>query len=568
MASLIFAICPRGNVGTNTQFSRRVRSRVGMAWGIALSFVCAGGADAAAPNVTSLFPAGAKRGTSVSVTIQGAIGDGTVRVWSSQPGVKVTLPEKPGPITIDVAADAEPGVCWLRFFNDEGSSGLRPFVIGTLPEINEVEPNDDWAKAQSLSESSLVVNGQHVKGGDSDSFAIPLKQGQTVVASLMASRVIGSTQDATLQILSPTGFVLEQNEDDQGFDPQLAFTAPADGTYYLRTWSLPMTPDSSIRLYGSPTAVYRLTVTTGPFMDRIVPAAVQAGSASRLEIRGWNVVNGTLDIEPPLSASGSRFMLPLSGWTNRLPSQVIVVPHPSHIEQEPNDLSQSQAVEIPFSMTGAVASPRDVDAFRFAGKKGQRLRLEVLARELGSLLDPVLRVYDSKGTVLKEADDDGRESADPDIEFVLPADGEYRVTMTDRFLHHGDRFSYLLNVTETSPDFSLAVASDSLVLKADKELEVPVTVTRSAGFAGEINLNVIGLPEGVTVQLAKSEAKGDSAKSVKLMLKTTGDVGFAGPIRIIGRSAGEPSLERVATMPLKSFGSETSILWLTVIKKQ
>ena len=522
--------------------------------------------EAAAPNVTSLFPAGARRGTSVSVTIQGTIGDGAVRVWCSRPGVKTTLPEKPGPITVDVATDAEPGVCWLRFFNDEGSSGLRPFVIGTLPEINEVEPNDDWKKAQTLAEPSVVVNGQHNKGGDADSFAVTLQRGQTVVASLMASRVIGSAQDATLQVLDPNGFVLDQNEDDQGFDPQLAFTAPADGTYYLRTWSLPMAPDSSIRLFGSPAAVYRLTVTTGPFVDRIVPLAVQAGAARRIAVRGWNVSDGVVDVEPPLSALGERFAWPLLNWSHRLPASVLVVPHPTIVEQEPNDLAQSQAVELPLSVTGHVAALRDVDAFRFAGKKGQRLRFEVIARDIGSPLDPVLRIYDAAGTVLKEADDEGRESADPDFVFALPTDGEHRVAVTDRFAHHGDRFVYLLNVTEVSSDFALSVASDSFVLQPDKELEVPVTVSRGAGLAEVIEFRVTGLPEGVTVQSVKSEPKGDSAKAVKLMLKTNGEAAFSGPIRIVGRGvSGERSLERLAVSPMKALGTETSQFWLTVV---
>ena len=522
--------------------------------------------EAAPPNVTSLFPAGARRGTSTSVTIQGTIGDGAVRVWCSRPGVKVTLPETPGPVSVEVASDAEPGVCWLRFFNDEGASGLRPFVIGDSPEMLEVEPNDDWKKSQSLAELPVVVNGQHVKGGDADSFAVALKRGQTVVASLMASRVIGSAQDATLQILGPNGFVLDQNEDDQGFDPQLAFTAPADGTYYVRTWALPMAPDSSIQLFGSPTSVYRLTVTTGPFVDRVVPLAVQAGVTSRLSMRGWNVGEGIVDVEPPLSALGSRFTWSLPGWSHRLPASVLVVPHPTSIEQEPNDLAQAQSVEVPISITGHVASLRDVDAFRFAGQKGQRLRFEIIAREVGSPLDPVLRITDAKGTVLKEADDDGRESADPDIEFALPSDGEFRVAVTDRFAHHGERFVYLLNITEASPDFALSVAGGSFVLQPDKELEVPVTVSRAAGFADVIELSVVDLPVGVTVQPAKSESKGDSAKTVKLMLKTNGEVAFSGPIRIVGRSVGgERSLERMAVMPLKAFGSETSQLWLTAM---
>ena len=519
----------------------------------------------APPDVTSLFPAGAKRGTSVSVAIQGKLGDGVVHVWSSRPGVTVTLPEKPGPVTVNVSDQTEPGVCWLRFFNAEGASGLRPFVIGTFDEVNEVEPNDDVVKAEPLPALPVVVNGQHGKSRDADSFAVPLRQGQVLVASLMANRVLGSPQDAVLQILGPDGFVLEQNEDDQGFDPQLAFTAPAEGIYTLRTWAFPAAPDSSIRLFGNPACVYRMMVTTGPFVDHVLPMAVQAGLSQKVRLQGWNLPQGEIDVTPPVSAIDRRFEWPLTPWTHRLPATVLVQSQPAVVEHEPNDLAHPQLLTLPISVTGEIALPRDVDAYQFTAKKGQRLRFEIIARDTGSPLDPVLRLYDSSGKLLKEADDDGKQSADPDIEFTAPADGDYRATVTDRFLHYGDRYVYLLSITEPQPDFSLAVAADAFDLKADKELEIPVTITRSGGFSDEVRLQITGLPAGVTAEAATSESKGDSAKSVKLKLKTDGQASFSGTIQVIGRST---TLEKVATASLKAFQAETSDLWLTVEAKK
>jgi hypothetical protein len=523
------------------------------------------GAGAAPPEVTSLFPAGAQPGSAANVTIQGTLGDGVGNVWCSNRGVRVTLPEKPGPIAVAVAADAEPGLCWLRFSNGEGASALRPFVIGTCREINEVEPNDDVARAQPL-ELPVVVNGQHGKSGDADSFAVPLRKGQVLVASLMASRVLGSPQDAVLQIVGPGGFVLEQNEDDQGFDPQLAFTAPDDGLYVVRTWAFPMTPDSSIRLFGSPACVYRLTVTTGPFVDHIVPAAVQAGLPQKVRLHGWNLPAAEIDVAPPVSAVAQRFDWPLPGWSHRLPATVVVQPHESVVEQEPNDLLKPQVLALPVSVSGRIDQPRDVDAWQFAAKKGQRLRFEIVARDAGSPLDPVLRLYDSTGKVLREADDDGKQSADPDIEFTVPADGDYRATVTDRFLHHGERFAYLLSITEPQPDFSLTVAGDAFVLLAGNELEIPVTVNRMQGFAEEIRVEITGLPAGFTAEAVTSESKGDSAKTVKLKLKSEVQAAFSGPIRIAGRPNGSPAREKTATAPLKAFQTDTPHLWLTVRK--
>lgn len=521
---------------------------------------------AAPPEVTSLFPAGAQRGSSVPVTIQGKLGDGTCRAWCNQHGINVTFPEKPGPLTVSVGADAQPGVCWLRFYNDDGAAGLRPFVIGTCHEVNETEPNDEIVKAEPLPELPVVVNGQHGKNGDADLFGFALRRGQTVVASLMANRTIGSPQDAVLQVLGPDGFVLSQNEDDQGFDPQLTFTAPADGLYAIRTWAFPATPDASIRLFGSPACVYRLLITTGPFIDHVSPAIVQAGVSQRIRLHGWNLTQKDLELTPPVSAINRSFDWPLEEWTNRLPVTVRVQSEATAVEVEPNPLNQPQVLPLPIHVTGEISMPRDVDAFQFTATKGQHLRCEVTARDAGSPLDPVLRIYDSAGKKLQEADDDGKQSADPDVEFTAPADGEYRVTITDRFLHHGDRFFYRLSLAPPQPDFSLSVAADAFQLSGAMELEIPVTVNRTGGFAGEIQIRAMGLPLGVVAEPVISESKGDSAKSVKLKLKSNGQVTSSDLFQIVGRPNGSVIQERLATMSLRVFQAEPSDLWLTIKK--
>ncbi len=521
-------------------------------------------AQAAPPDVTSLFPAGCQQGSSASVTIQGKLGDGVNRVWCSRPGVTVSFPEKPGPITISVASSTEPGVCWLRFYNDEGASGLRPFVIGTYPEIDEAEPNDEVAKAPPLPGLPVIVNGRHGKNGDADCFAVSLKKGQIIVASLMANRTLGSPQDAVLQILGSEGFVLEQNEDDQGLDPQLNFTAPQDGIYTLRTWAFPATPDSSIRLFGSPACVYRLLVTGSSFLDHVLPLAIQGGQTQQLQLRGWNLVRKEIDVTAPVSAIGRRFEWPVDGLSHRLPASIIVSPDVAIVEHEPNDLAHASPITVPGVVSGEISPPRDIDAYQFQAKKGQRLRFEVSAREWGSPLDPVLRIYDAAGKLLKEADDDGKQSIDPEVEYTLPADGEFRVTVSDRFSHGGDRYAYLLSMTEAQPDFTLSVAADAFVLSAGKPLEIPVTIARS-GFEGELVISAAGLPDGVTAEPVTSASKGDSSKTVKLVLKLAGETTFSGPIQIQSRPT-ESFPARIATVSLKAFQTESSAIWLTVKK--
>jgi hypothetical protein len=125
--------------------------------------------------------------------------------------------------------------------------------------------------------------------------------------------------------------------------------------------------------------------------------------------------------------------------------QVVVVapggesaPHPIRIdraailaEKEPNDgFKQAQPVALGQVVQGAISRPQDVDTFRFEGKAGQKVVLEVHAARFGSPLDSVLTLYDASGAVLDTCDDiDG--SADSRIEATLARAGTYYVAVTD-----------------------------------------------------------------------------------------------------------------------------------------
>ena len=113
-------------------------------------------ASAVPPAITYLYPAGAQRGTTVEVTAAGTL-DANTKVRATRPGVSVEVVR--GKLKVTASDSAPPGVYWLRAYNAEGASALRPFVIGTLPEVTEKEPNDDFKKPHVL-DGSFVVNGK------------------------------------------------------------------------------------------------------------------------------------------------------------------------------------------------------------------------------------------------------------------------------------------------------------------------------------------------------------------------------------------------------------------------
>src|SRR5262245_25678734 len=95
------------------------------------------------PKLDHLFPAGGGQGQVVTVTLSGSLNHWPVRVWSSGPGMTFEPGAEKGKLTARIAPDAVPGLRLIRVHDEEGASALRPFLIGTLPETEEKEPNDE-----------------------------------------------------------------------------------------------------------------------------------------------------------------------------------------------------------------------------------------------------------------------------------------------------------------------------------------------------------------------------------------------------------------------------------------
>lgn len=117
---------------------------------------------------------------------------------------------------------------------------------------------------------------------------------------------------------------------------------------------------------------------------------------------------------------------------------------PAVAEKEPNDgFDGAQAVTLPAAVEGTVKGDRDADVFKFEGKTGERVRVEVQAARWGSPLDALLTVYDADRRTVAQADDvDG--SADPVLTVALPRDGVYFVTLIDAHDAGGPGFGYRL----------------------------------------------------------------------------------------------------------------------------
>ncbi|QDV37497.1 PPC domain-containing protein [Tautonia plasticadhaerens] len=532
-----------------------------LAFVVAVALDPASRASADAPKVSSFFPGGAARGETVTVKAEGSFEPWPVLVSVDRPGVDFVPGEEAGTFEVTVSPDATPGPRWIRLHNDEGAASLRPFAVGTLPEVVEVEPNDANDQAQAIEAEPVVVNGRLQRSNDVDAFAVPLDPGQTLVASLQANRALGSPMDGVLQVATPDGFVLDHADDSPGLDPTIAFTAPSSGTYLVRVFAFPADPNSSIRFDGGDDHVYRLILTTGGLVEFAQPSAVPPGDeAPALSPIGWNLPDdpGPLllgTVSPPgdgQTALAHHAMLPGS-------ADVAVVPLP--VATEPG--LDAEPIPAPSILCGAIGEPGEVDDLPILAPADMPIRIRVPARSFGSPLDPVLRVLDSSGEELERSDDAGRSDRDPEVTVKAPADGLLRLQIRDLHGRGGPRFLYRVVAEEPAPDVSLSKGADHVELRPGTPLEVEVSVDRRGDFDRPITFEAEGLPPGVTLEPVVSEPKGDSSKKVKLRLSGPEAAPWSGPIRLLGRAEGDEAARPVQADRVG--GPPTSELWLTVL---
>lgn len=508
--------------------------------------------QAAPPTVTYLYPAGACRGTSVEVTAGGTFERWPVQVWVSGQGVEAKAAKDKGKLSVRVSADAAPGTYYIRLYDEQGASSLRPFQVGLLPDVIEKEPNDDPKKPQLIDRAAVVVNGRLEKPGDVDCFTVILKKGQTFVASLDANRTLKSPMDAVLQVVSKDGFVLAQNDDFQVFDPQIVFPVTKDDTYLVRVFAFPSTPDSSIRFAGAETFVYRLTLTTGGFADHVWPLAVSRAGSPEVRLIGWNIPPEAqkLAAPPGLASSTKLFHQQVAN-----PVSVSLEPHPCLDLTNPGN--PQEPLTPPITVSGRLEKKGAISSFAILAKKGQPLTLQLESRTLGFPLSPLLRVQDDARKTIGQAEPSNI-NGDCELSFKPPQDGRYWVQVRDLHDRGGARFVYRLRILANAPDYDLTLANDRWTLVPGKPLDLPVTVNRRNGFDKPIELRIEGLPAGVTAQ---SPIKGDN-KTINLRLATE-KAGLAGPIRIVGTVKDQPAFSRIAQATVAELGETTSDLWLT-----
>ncbi len=543
-----------------------------------LSLVGTSAAQANPPVAVYVFPSGGQRGKAVPVRVGGLFLNKTCGFELAGPGVvgdrqlKATrTPWFEGPLlplpesqqaedyprdmlgTIRIAADAPLGVRRGRVWTAEGAASGLQFVVGDLPEIVEQEIDGDPLPVDV--QLPVTINGRIFPREDVDDWAFALKKGQTVTCEVHAARS-GSPLDSQLELLDPHGNVVAENDDHFGADSFLRHTATEDGKYRVRI--------RDVNRRGGPAFVYRLTVTTAPFVDRVYPLGGKRGITTRFELVGQGLPAETVAIALP--GDGARDLMYRHTIQGQQMNPILldVDDLTEFVEAEPNnEPSQAKAVTLPALLNGRIDKAGDVDYWSFPAKKGEPLVLEMRARQLGSPLQAVVTLTDSAGKELAKAEAAGTQ-LDPTLHFTPAADGTYLVRVAEKVPSRGGpEFAYRLRVAVQPSGFRLQLAADVLAVQRGGQAKLKVTAERQGGCNDTIALTVEGLPNGV-----KAAAATIPANQTAVEIAFTAEAGAAitaASVTVRGNSssAGQ-AVTRTATLPMPRGGPEVDNVLLAV----
>jgi hypothetical protein len=172
-----------------------------------------------------------------------------------------------------------------------------------------------------------------------------------------------------------------------------------------------------------------------------------------------------------------------------------------------------------------------------------------------SNLDPIVRLMNADGGVLREEDDfsHGKTQHTSDSKFEgweVPADGNYTIDIRDVHLRGGAGFPYALRITRTVPYFELFVDTDKTQLAPGCYGVLFVRAKRMHGFTGDVQLHIDNLPPGVTAVTGKILKDKGLDGAIVLHVPTDAPPA-ASNVRIWGTAThpqgeGQPPLELIA----------------------
>jgi len=420
-------------------------------------------------------------------------------------------------LRFNCAPDAIPGIRDFRVMTPHGVSTVGQIVVAREPIVSEAADNDVLEKSQLVTLPATLC-GAIEKGEDLDFFKFHVDQPMVITFHMVSQRLqnrlhdMQTRVDPMITLRNDMGSTLASSDNYYAGDPLLHFPLDRPGDYVLEV--------RDVRYQGNAEWTYSIECSTRPFVTMVRPLVIAAnGTPSSVQLLGLGVpANSQQNMQLPPDSDGRvvRVATELSGQplqsvlvvgTSGLIVPEIAAPIPGASATAtdgtiPAASPSATVFTVPAVLSGALDVPGESDRFQFEAKAQEKFTFEVLARRLGSSLDPKLRVLNEQGGALSEVDDmtfDRVMSSDSMLEnWVAPADGKYTVEIRDLHGRGGIDFPYAVRVTRAEPYYLLEADTDKTELAPAMSSVIYVKALRRNGFAGEIQLAIDGLPAGVT----------------------------------------------------------------------
>jgi len=502
---------------------------------------------AQAPAVGHTFPAGGKAGTTVTVQLGGYDFTPDIDYFLHHPQATLKVTGQLGPYlvapppywfgpkgrssafkipreltaTFTLPADLPRGPIHWQVANANGASGTAVFFVGDGPEVLESRRQSE---SQPLAKLPVTVNGRLSKIAEVDRYTVTAATDGCLTVELYARR-LGANFNGTLKIRDADGKLLADLIDTEGTDCVATVTVRKGQTYTIEL--------ADLDHRGHRSFVYRLEVIAGPRVVACLPSGGRPGTTVPVTFVGYGIKSGVAQLETLVS----NVVFPKddagTGWYQyrlktphgqALPVSLRLADFAELVEPA---AGAARPLAPGAAITGTLSKRGEIDEYSFPAKAGQMFRFEAISAQIGTRLDPVLRVVDKDDKQVAINDDFGN-TLDSRLDFKAPADGTYRVRLHNGTGEDGRLDSvYRLTSRLQQPGFTLSLPQ-AFAAPVGGKAALTVSCARTGGFAEEIVLKLAGLPEGVTVPAEIKIPKGKNLVKINVeVAKTSGtDVAF------------------------------------------
>ena len=493
------------------------------------------------PELSRVEPRGGKLGSEIQIQLYGNRLKETQELLLYHKGltVKSLTPSEDGKsvkAVIAIAPDAPLGEHPMRLRCKDGLTYMRTFWVGQFPTVMEARSedkkrdlNNTFKKPQKI-DLNVTVQGVADREDD-DYYQVQCKKGQRLSVEVEAMRLGRVMFDPYVAILDENRFELAVNDDSPLLkrDCAASIIVPEDGPYTV------VVRESSYE--GSTASQYRIHIGNFPRPRAIFPPAAKPGE----EIEFTFIGDAKGDLKKKIKVGNHPFsaFIEDGGLSSPSGNSVHISPLDYLSETEPNE-NFKQAYPLtnppsaPIAFHGILSSNNDKDWFRFQAKKGEKLRFQILARQLRSPLDSLISIRQATDNKYLIANDD-QTGGIPDsrLDYEIPADGEYVLEVRDQLKRGGPDFVYRVEIQNRAPSISATLPkADRVDTQKHKMIQIPrgnrlaivPNIVRS-NIGCDIDFHAPNLPEGI---VSKSYTVPRSLSSFPILFEAKSDAPVKG----------------------------------------